>query len=271
MRQDGTLLTTDKQVSAANVSTISRLIDETDVIFVPATGKSRAGAIKSMGILGEKLCRLYPNGCPGVYLQGLIVFDRDGAIVYENAISDEVSTASANLAHELQLDLIAYSRDTIFCERRSAFTDLLPLYHEPQATEVHEWAKVIGVQPLNKMIFMATPSRIDEIRSVVQARLGHMAHLTQAQGNMLEVLPPNSSKGEGVRQLLLRLDVHPDNVMAIGDAENDIELLQMVGYSCTVGNALSSAKAVAKYTDFCTNDEDAVAQVLTRFVPLLST
>lgn len=40
----------------------------------------------------------------------------------------------------------------------------------------------------------------------------------------------------------------------------------MVGYSCAVANALPSVKAAAKYTDFKTNNEHGVAEVLDRFV-----
>lgn len=40
----------------------------------------------------------------------------------------------------------------------------------------------------------------------------------------------------------------------------------MVGFSCTVGNALPSAKAVAKYNDFRSNDEHGVAEAIERFL-----
>lgn len=40
----------------------------------------------------------------------------------------------------------------------------------------------------------------------------------------------------------------------------------MVGYSCAVANALPSVKQVAKFTDFGSNDEDAVADCIERFI-----
>lgn len=67
---------------------------------------------------------------------------------------------------------------------------------------------------------MAEPETIDEMRPLVAEKVGSAGNLTQAQSNMLEVLPPNSSKGDGVRRLLRNVGVHPDNVLAIGDAEN---------------------------------------------------
>lgn len=43
-------------------------------------------------------------------------------------------------------------------------------------------------------------------------------------------------------------------------------MLKMVGYSCAVANALPSVKAVAKYTDFSSNNNDGVAEAIERFL-----
>lgn len=263
--QDGTLLTSDKRVSSVNTEAIQRMLNETDVLFMPATGKSRAGAMNSMASLANFLNKRYPNGCPGVYLQGLIVYDIDGTIIYENQVDPDLALKSVTLAQQLGVDIIAYSRDAILSDRKTDFTDLLPTYREPEVTVIPSWQEVIGKRTLNKMIMMANPDRINEIRPSVENQLGAISHLTQAQPDMLEVLPPLSSKGDGVRRLLDHLGIDPKFVLAVGDAENDIELLQMVEFSCAVGNALPSVKAVAKYTDFSTNDEDGVAEVVNRF------
>lgn len=67
---------------------------------------------------------------------------------------------------------------------------------------------------------MAEPSHIDEMRPIVAERIGDMGHLTQAQSNMLEVLPPDACKGNGVRRLAKSLGIDVEEIMAIGDAEN---------------------------------------------------
>lgn len=43
-------------------------------------------------------------------------------------------------------------------------------------------------------------------------------------------------------------------------------MLELAGYSCAVANALPSVKAVSKYTDISSNDEDGVAEAIERFV-----
>lgn len=48
-----------------------------------------------------------------------------------------------------------------------------------------------------------------------------------------QVLPEGASKGAGLQWLLQHLGVDPVNVMAMGDGENDVEMLQMAGVSHT--------------------------------------
>ena len=46
---------------------------------------------------------------------------------------------------------------------------------------------------------------------------------------MIEILPTGCSKGAGVAALLAELGIPPERVMAIGDGENDVEMLRLAG------------------------------------------
>jgi hydroxymethylpyrimidine pyrophosphatase-like HAD family hydrolase len=64
---------------------------------------------------------------------------------------------------------------------------------------------------------------------------------------------------------LQHLDIDPQRVLAIGDAENDVEMLQLVGLGVAMGNAVEHLKAVADQV-VASNDEDGVAEAIGRFV-----
>jgi len=59
--------------------------------------------------------------------------------------------------------------------------------------------------------------------------------------------------------------ISADHVLAIGDAENDIEMIQYAGIGVAMGNAEQKVKDAAKYT-VASHDEDGVAEVIERFV-----
>ena len=82
---------------------------------------------------------------------------------------------------------------------------------------------------VHKVLFMGEEDRIQAIRQQAEAMVHGQATLTRALSGMLEVLPPSASKGAGVTRVLQHLGVSPDDVMALGDGENDIEMLQLAG------------------------------------------
>uniref|UniRef100_A0A7S2GDM6 Sucrose phosphatase-like domain-containing protein n=1 Tax=Octactis speculum TaxID=3111310 RepID=A0A7S2GDM6_9STRA len=83
--------------------------------------------------------------------------------------------------------------------------------------------------PVNKLLLLGDPRRLEESRSDVGVLVGKEASLTVAMPQMLEVLPPGCSKGQGVSKLLSHLGVRPGATIALGDAENDTGMLEMVG------------------------------------------
>jgi hydroxymethylpyrimidine pyrophosphatase-like HAD family hydrolase len=58
----------------------------------------------------------------------------------------------------------------------------------------------------------------------------------------LMVLPPGVDKASGLVAALLELGLTPDVAVAVGDAENDLAMLEACGYSAAVANALQTVK-----------------------------
>ncbi|HEM4855910.1 TPA: HAD hydrolase family protein, partial [Streptococcus suis] len=79
-----------------------------------------------------------------------------------------------------------------------------------------------------------------------QALQGRLTAVTSGYGS-IDILPEGIHKAWGLEQVLTGLDIEPEQVMAFGDSDNDIELLSYVGYSYAMENATDKVKAVAKY------------------------
>ena len=62
-----------------------------------------------------------------------------------------------------------------------------------------------------------------------------------------DVVPKGCDKASGLRLLLERLEVGPDEVCVFGDAENDLGLFSCVTHSCAVANATPPVKAQARW------------------------
>jgi hydroxymethylpyrimidine pyrophosphatase-like HAD family hydrolase len=90
--------------------------------------------------------------------------------------------------------------------------------------------------------------------------------LTQlAGGGALEVLPPGVSKATALQYLCRQFGISPQQVLAIGDNVNDVEMLDFAGLGVAVANASDEAKRVAQLIA-PSHDEDGVACVLEEYV-----
>ena len=99
----------------------------------------------------------------------------------------------------------------------------------------------------------------------LRAALGETATVVDCGPGQCEVLPPGVNKGSGVAALLEHLGVPPDAAVACGDAENDVEMLRLVGVGVAMGNAKPPALAAADVV-VASNDDDGVAEAVRRFV-----
>ncbi|HIX10832.1 MAG TPA: HAD hydrolase family protein, partial [Candidatus Agathobaculum pullistercoris] len=72
-------------------------------------------------------------------------------------------------------------------------------------------------------------------------------------------------KGQGLAQLAVQLGIGMDEVMAIGDSDNDLTMLRMAGLGVAMANAAPHIRDAA---DVCTgsNAEDGVAQAVERYI-----
>ncbi len=87
---------------------------------------------------------------------------------------------------------------------------------------------------------------------------------------LLDVLHPQASKGAGVAAAAREQGLTPEEVMAIGDNFNDLEMLRYAGTSVVMGNAEPSLPdALGQISTFhltTTNDEDGVAAAIEKFI-----
>lgn len=83
-------------------------------------------------------------------------------------------------------------------------------------------------------------------------------------GFALHVTDKRVNKGTSLRYLCERNGINMENVMAIGDSENDEDFLREVGYRIAVGNAEDKLKEISTYV--CENNfGDGVAEAIEKF------
>ena len=106
--------------------------------------------------------------------------------------------------------------------------------------------------------------RSAESRERTRARLeeaGLAVQLVYAEETSLEVSPAGVSKAEGLSRLCDYLGITLAEAVAVGDAPNDTQALQVAGLPVAMGNATPDIKALAKMV-VADNDHDGIAEVV---------
>jgi len=122
--------------------------------------------------------------------------------------------------------------------------------------------------PLNfeitKAVINAKESKLDEITNFIKASFTDYFVVRTGVG-YLEIFPKNVNKGNAVKFLSEKLGIKMDEVMTLGDRDNDISMIEIAGTGVAMANATEGVKAVANYvtTD---NDHDGVGNAIEKFI-----
>jgi Cof subfamily protein (haloacid dehalogenase superfamily) len=253
---DGTLLNSKHELTPYTEQVLRKVMDR-GVHVVLATGKSRNSAIKLIERLGLTT--------PGVYLQGLAVYGGDGTITHQQTLDEHILRRVIDFAEEHDQTLIAYSGLRILCRNENEFTSRLQLVHEPLPELISPFSGILGSVPINKMYFTCRREDMPALREKLKTLINGTATVVQSTHEIVEILPLGMSKGAGLKLLIEDMNVAPENVMALGDGDNDIEMIQLAGIGVAMANAMPRVKEVADYIT-ASNDEDGVAQAIERYV-----
>ncbi len=110
---------------------------------------------------------------------------------------------------------------------------------------VHDPFSYLQEEPLNCLLWTPAQERTSYLLPVLQARLGNAVRVTQSTPTLLEVIPADVSKARAATVLIDHLGISREQVVAVGDSDNDVELLEWAGLGIAVSGATSAARAAA--------------------------
>jgi Cof subfamily protein (haloacid dehalogenase superfamily) len=119
--------------------------------------------------------------------------------------------------------------------------------------------------------FSGTCGRMAQMQQYLRNKLGDSVTVLatvypKRDFTLLDILPPNSSKGSGLKKLAAIEDIAREETMVIGDNFNDLEMLEFAGTAVVMGNADLSLLEREEFYTTLSNDEGGVAAAIERFI-----
>ncbi|KAL9440292.1 hypothetical protein AB3S75_019033 [Citrus x aurantiifolia] len=263
---DGTLLNSQSQISLTTAKALKEALSR-GLKVVVATGKTRPAvisALKKVDLVGRD--GIISEFAPGVFIQGLLIHGRQGREIFRRNLDRDFCREAYQYSWEHKVPLIAFSGDRCLTLFDHPLVDSLhTTYHEPKAEIIPAIEDLLAAVDIQKLIFLDTAEGVaTTIRPYWSEATKDRANVVQAIPDMLEIVPPGTSKGSGVKMLLDHLGVSTKEIMAIGDGENDVEMLELASLGIALSNGSEKAKAAANVIG-ASNDEDGVADAIYRY------
>jgi HAD superfamily hydrolase (TIGR01484 family) len=107
--------------------------------------------------------------------------------------------------------------------------------------------------------------RLARLTGLMQEVLAGRANVARSQPYYCDVIPPGIDKGRLVELLAGRLGVPRDEIMVLGDMDNDLEMFRNAGFGVAMGNASGAVKQSAQAMTL-SNEEDGFAAAIERYV-----
>ncbi|MCB9461840.1 MAG: HAD family hydrolase [Anaerolineaceae bacterium] len=253
---DGTLLNDDHSMSDRNREALRKAIDS-GIPVVLATGKTRAS--------NESVIAALNLNTPGIYVQGLIIFNPDGTVRHQQTLAPEMARRVITFSEQRGYKVMAYSGNRLLIKSDDDELNAISNYHEPTPEPIGPLVNHLYTQPIHKLLIFGTPKKLKALRWQLEKQLDGQATLTSTNvSNNLEVLPAGASKGKALKVLLHEMGIDVKNVMVIGDGENDYEMIKLAGLGVAVSNAHPKTKAAADAV-VSSNNEHGVAEAVEKY------
>lgn len=261
---DGTLLNSKKEITQRSLDAIKKA-HELGVKLVIATGRIFVSAGYYGDLIGVK--------APIIASNGAYVREKDGEkVIFEEYLSMEECTNIVSILKEYNIVPHFYSFDTIYTSKiihsSLAYKNAnakLPRSRQVKIEVIDDWEKLFLKRP--KLI--KTMAVDDDGDKVLQAKERFLSldkfEVVSSFNKSFEVMPRGTSKGNAVKKICEYYGVHPSEVIAIGDNENDISMIEYAGLGIAMGNSEEKVKEIANYITE-SNNRDGVAMAIEKFI-----
>ena len=121
------------------------------------------------------------------------------------------------------------------------------------------------------LAFSGTCSEMDQLEEILKKELGSTVKILgtkylEQDFTLLDILNPAASKGAGVAAAAAELGVAREEIMAIGDNYNDLEMLLFAGVGVVMANAPLTLREIGGLHPTASNREDGVALAIEQFI-----
>ena len=249
---DDTLLNSKTKLSERNAAAIRKAI-AAGIVFLIATGRMYVSVKPYADTLGLDVPLVTYNGA-------LVKGSKSGKVYYEHPLKLETALELLAYCKEKGYYIQSYQGDELWVKEATEFSAFYTRISGIPATPVGERLYHPETAPY-KLLAMTKPEEFQKVWQDIQRQFAGKVVVTSSRDNFLELMEPGVNKWNAVKAVAKVYGIKPEEIMCIGDSNNDLCMIENAGIGVAVANAKPAVRAAAKLVTV-SNDEDGVAQVI---------
>ena len=222
-------------VPESTIKAISELHDNGHLAFI-CTGRARANVADE---------RIEEIGFDGVVAACGNHIEFNGKVLYENILSEKLVDKALKLFKNNNLPVIIEGPHYHWFDSKGFSQEkFVKMLKDEMGDKAKEMDDFSTDEKVNKFTVNILPqSDVDTVVKELDDDLDFIVHYNKA----IEFIPKGSSKATGIERVCNIFNIDHEDVYAIGDGPNDIDMLNYVKHSIVMGNGTDDAKAAAEY------------------------
>ena len=258
---DGTLLNSQKEISLRNKQALMAA-KQAGVKVVICTGRPLAAIgpyLEELGLQEEGDYSITFNG-------GLVQKNDTGAIIEKTLMPLEAIHELYQLATTLNMPFDVLS-DEVVMPLPSApnYPSIYSSLNKLLTFESYKLEELTPNRIYNKVVVAIDEAYLNERIKEIPASFYERFEIIKTRNNLLEFMPKGITKAYGISLLAKDLGIRAEEIMTLGDEENDLPMIEYAGLGVAMANAIPLVKEAADVvTD--TNDQDGVAKAVEKYI-----
>lgn len=261
---DGTLINDHRQITPQTVEAIKKASQQ-GVKIVLCTGRPMTGVRAYL----DQLDLNNSNDEFVISFNGALAQSTSGNVLVDYTMSFAEYADWQNYCIKEEIKSQIETRDYIYTINR----DISPytvyeseLVNMPiRYRSLDELATLQGQLVIAKAMMVDTKERIDRAKADLPKSITDRFSIVRSEDFYLEFMRKEVSKGNALQVLSSELNIKAEEVMALGNAQNDDSMIEFAGLGVAMGNSIPSTLKIADVTT-TDNNHDGVGRAIERYV-----
>lgn len=256
---DGTLLKEDKTISDRTKKAIYEA-REKGVKVVLASGRPIEGLNRYL----KELDLISPNDYVMSFNGSIVQNTETKQVIFKNILTGKDLKKLYELSKQIGVNIHAFTKKGCVTPVMNEYTQVEGRINGIDVYEV-DYGMISEDEDVIKVMFIDPESVLEEAIKRIPDSFYEEYTIVRSAPFFLEFLNKASSKGTGIKALGEYLGIAKEEIICVGDAGNDLDMIEYAGLGVAMGNAFEEVKQAADYVTL-TNEEDGVAHVIEKFI-----